>query len=100
MCGIIGQVNFIGSDLHRPALDSIQHRGPDGRGEWTSPEGDVYLGHTRLAIIDLTSTGHQPMSDLSKRFTITFNGEIYNHIELRNLLPRISWRGTSRAGSA
>jgi asparagine synthase (glutamine-hydrolysing) len=67
-----------------------RHRGPDGEGVFS---GDgVALGHCRLSIIDLSDAGHQPMSDRSGRFWITFNGEIYNYIELRNELSRSGYR--------
>src|SRR5687768_14701191 len=95
MCGIIGQVSFDGSSTTLPRLSLLHHRGPDGSGEWMNDKGNIYLGHTRLAILEPTPAGRQPMNDASKRFTITFNGEIYNHLELRTLLPGISWRGNS-----
>jgi asparagine synthase (glutamine-hydrolysing) len=69
----------------RRALDSIRHRGPDASGEWC--EHDVFLGHRRLAIIDL-ATGHQPMHSSDGRYVIVFNGEIYNYRELRQELGR------------
>lgn len=94
MCGILGQITFKGHAPH-PQLKLISHRGPDGNGEWTNASGTVYFGHTRLAILDPTPTGAQPMTDASGRFTITFNGEIYNHLDLRLLLPGIHWRGSS-----
>jgi asparagine synthase (glutamine-hydrolysing) len=61
----------------------MAHRGPDDAGEWWSAQGHVGLAHRRLAIIDLTAAGHQPMSDASGALTIVFNGEIYNFAELR-----------------
>ena len=69
----------------RRALDAIAHRGPDAAGEWR--EREVFLGHRRLSIIDL-ATGDQPMQSSDERYVIVFNGEIYNFIELRNLLSR------------
>ena len=95
MCGIIGQIAFEGPNTTFPDLSLIRHRGPDGRGEWTNDLGNVYFGHARLAILDPTPTGQQPMKDGSNRFTITFNGEIYNHLELREILPGVKWKGTS-----
>lgn len=95
MCGILGQVNYDNASQHHLQLSSLNHRGPDGSGEWTTNDQNVYLAHTRLAILDPTPAGHQPMVDASKRFTITFNGEIYNHVELRQMMPDIDWRGNS-----
>ncbi len=94
MCGIIGQIAFDDGELSTPRLNLLQHRGPDGSGEWTNNQKNVYFGHARLAIIDPSPTGDQPMSDSSGRFTITFNGEIYNHLELRSALPDMRWRGS------
>ena len=95
MCGIIGQVNCSSSKTKLPDLYLLRHRGPDGCGEWTNTKGNVYFGHTRLAILEPTEAGSQPMFSSSKRFTIIFNGEIYNHLELRKFLPAVQWRGNS-----
>jgi len=75
--------------------DTIAHRGPDGYGLWTSEDGLITLAHRRLAIVDLSAAGHQPMRSHSGRFELVFNGEIYNHISLRNELPAVAWRGHS-----
>ncbi len=64
--------------------DSIAHRGPDDSGLWQSPDGRVILGHRRLSIVDVSSAGHQPMSNEDGTVWITFNGEIYNHAEIRS----------------
>ena len=64
----------------------MAHRGPDDAGMWRSMDGRVGLGHRRLAIVDLSAAGHQPMQDLAERLTIVFNGEIYNHRDLRHEL--------------
>jgi asparagine synthase (glutamine-hydrolysing) len=88
MCGIFGFVSAVGRGKEESlvALDAgmerIRHRGPDGSGKWVSREGRVGLGHVRLAIIDVES-GAQPMSSDDGRYTIIFNGEVYNYIELR-----------------
>ena len=66
--------------------DALRHRGPDGEGFWTNPAGNMGLGHRRLSIIDLTETGSQPMHYADGRYTIIFNGEIYNYIELKEFL--------------
>lgn len=87
MCGIAG---FIGpgdfSDLRR-MTDAITHRGPDDSGMWRDAKTNTHLGHRRLSIVDL-SGGRQPMSTPDERFTIVFNGEIYNHLDLRRELER------------
>jgi asparagine synthase (glutamine-hydrolysing) len=83
LCGVAGFYGaFDPSLLTRIAL-AIAHRGPDDVGEWLSPDGDVGLAHRRLAIIDLSPLGHQPMADVSGTVVIVFNGEIYNFRELR-----------------
>lgn len=91
MCGIAGIVSVDAGRLDvRPALDAMQaalrHRGPDGMGQWHSSSGVASFAHTRLAVIDLSPAGHQPMSTPDGRFTIVFNGEIYNFRELRRSL--------------
>src|SRR5688572_3867865 len=81
MCGIAGIVTTRGSiesDCVVRMRDTLHHRGPDGAGEWWSPDKCVALGHRRLAIIDLSPTGHQPMQNASGELCIVFNGEIYN----------------------
>ncbi len=74
--------------------DAVRHRGPDDEGEWVDLSAGVALGHRRLSIVDLSAAGHQPMMSPSGRFVLVFNGEIYNHLELRESLAD-SWRGHS-----
>jgi asparagine synthase (glutamine-hydrolysing) len=105
MCGIVGV--WVGKPEAFPSLssiasdmaDSIRHRGPDDVGVWDDPQLGIALGHRRLSIVDLSSTGHQPMASASDRYVITFNGEIYNHSELRLELQEagavFAWRGHS-----
>ncbi|HYR43262.1 MAG TPA: asparagine synthase (glutamine-hydrolyzing) [Terriglobia bacterium] len=74
----------------------MRHRGPDSSGEWTSSNGRCWLGNTRLAIIDLSPSGAQPMTDPANGNVVVVNGEIYNHRALRAQLgPDINWKGTS-----
>ncbi|MBK8790808.1 MAG: asparagine synthetase B, partial [Holophagaceae bacterium] len=70
----------------REMLAPLVPRGPDEEGLWFDPEAGIALGFRRLAILDLTSTGHQPMVSHDGRFELVFNGEIYNHLELRREL--------------
>ncbi|WP_282021745.1 asparagine synthase (glutamine-hydrolyzing) [Ruegeria faecimaris] len=103
MCGITGFINFGTVDRSQASsvlgrmCQSIEHRGPDGTGLFVDPDQGVALGHLRLAIIDLSETGVQPMDSADGRFTIVFNGEIYGYLELRQELQDlgISFRGTS-----
>lgn len=85
MCGITGLINFDGAPVSPVTLkrmtDAITHRGPDGEGQWI--EGNVGLGHRRLAIIDLSPAGHQPMISADHRYVLSYNGEVYNYRELR-----------------
>ena len=91
MCGIAGIVSA-GAPVRREDLERMaerqRHRGPDGSGVWISPNGRVGLSHRRLAILDLTSSGAQPMADESRSVHIVYNGEIYNFRELRAELER------------
>lgn len=93
MCGIGGVWDFYESDLSLDEfvhfIDSLAHRGPDGRGVYKNPELPLYLGHRRLAILDLSELATQPMSYANGRFWITFNGEIYNFLELRKELEQL-----------
>jgi asparagine synthase (glutamine-hydrolysing) len=85
MCGIAGYINLNGAPASAVILkkmtDAIAHRGPDGEGQWV--EGNVGIGHRRLAILDLSPAGHQPMVSADHRWVLSYNGEVYNYRELR-----------------
>ncbi len=103
MCGIFGFVTerpgTAGSIDARAALRALAHRGPDGSGSFSGAAGSTFceLVHSRLAIIDLSEGGHQPMQCHRNRYVVTYNGEIYNHLEVRRDLERegIALRSTS-----
>jgi len=88
MCGIAGKISFKDGEVEENTLkemtDMISHRGPDGEGFWLNKDRNVGFGHRRLAIIDLSKNGAQPMS--VEHVSITYNGELYNYIELRSQL--------------
>lgn len=91
MCGIVGvastkALESIDESWLNGSLDLLRHRGPDSRGTFRSPKTNVLLGHTRLAILDLSTSGSQPMSTPNERYTIVFNGEIYNYRSIRETL--------------
>lgn len=94
MCGILGSVNI---SFENSTLDLIKHRGPDyGKIiKYTIAGSEVTLGHRRLSIVDLSPTGHQPMNTFDGKFNIIFNGEIYNHLDLRKKLTDINFKGHS-----
>ena len=86
MCGILGSVNVHFEDKH---LDSLKHRGPDDFGieSLIIDNNQILFGHRRLSIVDLSDAGHQPMISKCDNYALIFNGEIYNHSELRDKLP-------------
>jgi asparagine synthase (glutamine-hydrolysing) len=95
MCGISGLINKKGLLASEQSLkiigrmnEHLEHRGPDGKGVWSSKDGKVALGHTRLSILDLTSSAAQPMRDTTGRYALTYNGELYNYREIRNHLEK------------
>ena len=93
MCGILAKVG--GAPPAEAALDALKKRGPDDRGMLVFPQ--AALGHTRLAIIDLSPTGHQPMKDNARNIAITFNGEIYNYQTLRRELQALGHRFSTQS---
>ncbi|WP_417237345.1 MULTISPECIES: asparagine synthase (glutamine-hydrolyzing) [Flavobacteriaceae] len=90
MCGIIGSLN---REVTKEVLSVIHHRGPDYQSSYKWQ--NVSLGHTRLSIVDLSEAGNQPMQTDCGRYSIVFNGEIYNHQELRKELEGINFKGHS-----
>src|SRR6187397_2898429 len=94
MCGIAGLITqnnyFIESSLLEKMSDALAHRGPDGEGYWINPANTTGLAHRRLAIIDLSDAAAQPMHYL-KRYSIVYNGEIYNYIELKAELIKVGY---------
>ncbi len=94
MCGILGCLPAISPTPFLQVLNLLQHRGPDGFGIWSDEAQTIMLGHRRLAIFDLSSNGEQPMH--YGRFTITYNGEIYNFPELKNALLTLGYQFTSQ----
>lgn len=104
MCGFAGFLRFgplpdAAAAIARAMGDRLAHRGPDDRGEWLDPAAGLGLAHRRLAIVDLTAAGAQPMASACGRWVIAFNGEIYNHAALRTALEAAgrapAWRGHS-----
>ncbi len=101
MCGISGLINLNGDAVPPVILkkmtDAIAHRGPDGEGHWI--EGNVGMGHRRLAIIDLSPAGRQPMITADHRYVLSYNGEIYNYREIRAELETLGYWFRSQTDS-
>src|SRR5712692_462172 len=104
MCGICGIYSSSSGavDRHESVVqlmrDALVHRGPDAAGIWAKSDGRLAIGHRRLAILDLSPAGAQPMRSISGRYVIVFNGEIYNYAAIRNKLQQVGyseWRGHS-----
>ena len=103
MCGITGFYSKSTSLLFNNVISNmnlaISHRGPDASGTWIDKNSGIVLGHQRLSILDLSVAGNQPMQSHSDRFVITYNGEVYNHLEIRRELEKtnsgIKWRSNS-----
>lgn len=89
MCGIAGVIGACAPGELEAMTDAQAHRGPDGAGHWHDPDLPVHLGHRRLAILDLSDAAGQPMVSADGRFVLVFNGEIYNHAELRRELESL-----------
>ena len=101
MCGIAGMLDLAGAPAQPAVLqrmtDAVAHRGPDGEGHYT--DGSLGFGHRRLAIIDLSPAGRQPMATEDGRFLLTYNGEVYNFCELRTELEAAGYHFRSRTDS-
>lgn len=106
MCGLTGFLKGASFSIREDSLvilkkmtDSMVHRGPDSEGHWIDADNSIALGHRRLAILDLSESGHQPMLSDDDRYVMAFNGEIYNHLEIRqeieSSIPTIIWKGHS-----
>ena len=102
MCGISGFYSESKSTFNNVIEKmnfAITHRGPDSNGVWQDRNSGIILGHQRLSILDLSNAGQQPMQSNSGRFILTYNGEVYNHLEIRRELKKnnsnIKWRGKS-----
>ena len=105
MCGIAGLFRPGGGEesqlsaIARPMTDALAYRGPDASGYWTHAAAGIAFGHRRLSVLDLSQAGSQPMHSDCGRFTVTFNGEIYNHLDIRSELEAAgrapNWRGHS-----
>lgn len=98
MCGIVGVLgnNTVNNESVLRMANTIKHRGPDDFGVWSDIKNNIFLAHRRLSILDLSKKGHQPMISKSGRYVIVFNGEIYNHIELRKeYFKGYRWEGNS-----
>ncbi len=94
MCGIVGAYKPLGTEVTSAEVvarmrDRMSHRGPDGSGLWRAPDGRCCLGHRRLSIIDLSAAAAQPMLNREGTVALTFNGEIYNHAEIRRELEAL-----------
>jgi asparagine synthase (glutamine-hydrolysing) len=96
MCGIVGAWSYaapdVGDAFVQRSVHALGHRGPDGSGSFYDPTASLRLGHTRLAVIDTRTLAAQPMTDSTGRWTVVFNGEIYNYVEIRRALERLGRR--------
>ena len=101
MCGITGFISFeLNNIIFKESINNMANklinRGPDDQGIWCDPNLGIAMAHRRLSIVDVSTAGHQPIFSGCERFCMTFNGEIYNHHDLRLALPEsINWRGHS-----
>ncbi len=93
MCGIAGIISFNNEPIKKNTLismiDSIRHRGPDGEGYWT--HDNIGIAHCRLSIVDLSKNANQPMIYDDNRYILSYNGEVYNYLELKDLLKKVGF---------
>ena len=95
MCGIYGYIGpeaaLASPEALETAIQALWHRGPDDRGHHRDDAGSIVCGlaHTRLAIIDLSPAGHQPRTTSDGRYTIVYNGEVFNHVQIREELAAL-----------
>jgi asparagine synthase (glutamine-hydrolysing) len=103
MCGFAGVLDAAAlpadalREVARRMSATLAHRGPDDAGDWADPAAGVAFGFRRLSIVDLSPEGHQPMTSAGGRFTVVFNGEVYNHVELREALEQAGERFRGRS---
>jgi asparagine synthase (glutamine-hydrolysing) len=101
MCGILGSFSrdVVNPDIIKLMGSSLYSRGPDDEGIYTDYNSGIVMFHRRLSIIDLSSQGHQPMTSTNDRWVLSYNGEIYNHLNIRDILLETglvaNWKGTS-----
>ena len=95
MCGIYGLWSHGRRFPHRAMAETLAHRGPDDLGDWHGAGGALHFGHRRLSILDLSEAGRQPVSTPDGRWTLTYNGEVYNYVELRDELEAAGVRFVS-----
>lgn len=101
MCGIAGLIGFNAEKtksiqkIANSFIEILNSRGPDSNGKFFDVECEICFVHTRLAVQDISQNGNQPMASASERFVIIFNGEIYNHMEIRKTIPSYPFKGTS-----
>ena len=102
MCGFVGFFNDhnLSIESFQKTINALEHRGPDDKGHWTDLNKKIFLGHRRLSVLDISKSGSQPMQSSNKRYVIVYNGEIYNHLDLREQIEKrskdpIIWNSTS-----
>ena len=102
MCGFVGFFNDhnLSIESFQKTINTLEHRGPDDSGNWVDLDKKLFLGHRRLSVLDTSKSGSQPMQSSNKRYVIVYNGEIYNHLEIREQIEKkskdpIIWKSSS-----